>query len=175
MGGTACSLATSAPASVEVRPVATVAHGERDDAKDRYQRHRGVRAQLYRGFSHLDAFVHSGEARFADQDFFEQPFDEVRLAPAACRSHRFCGDAEAASNRPEKAIDRRALLRSAREVDAAEQDLLIETRRFEDLTDKLCERIAEGGHLLRKREHRRPAPHVPILIEPGEQPLDSGA
>jgi hypothetical protein len=76
-----------------------------------------------------------------------------------------------ASDRRQQPVDRRPFLRPAREVDAAQQDSLVEPRRAEDLADELAHQRGERGHLLREAEHLGAPPRVGLLLEPGVDPL----
>ncbi len=91
--------------------------------------------------------------------------------PRPPRRDRLGRHREPASDGAEQPIDGRPFLRAAREVHAAQQDLLVESGRGEDVGDEPVEQIAQRRHLLREREDPGPAADVAILIEPREDAL----
>ncbi len=167
---------------VDVRAIPAVADGKSEYPQHRNQCHRRVCAELQRRLLHFEPSVHAREARLAEHHFLQQPFDEVRLAPPGGRRDGFRRHAVAPANRAQQSIDRRSFLRSAGQVHAAQQNLLVHPCRCEDLPDKLRKHIAQRGHLLRKGEESRAAADVPILlhtskhsrVEPGHQLIELG-
>src|SRR6185369_3675385 len=116
-------------------------------------------------------------AGLAEDHLADQVGEEEALALAGiARRVRLLG-AEAAGQRTDQLVDRRALLRTGREIEAAQRGVGVVARRLEDSGEELEDRLLERCDLAREAEDLHPRCRVglvlqPIdhrLVEPGDQ------
>ena len=108
----------------------------------------------------------------ANTTFFSSR-DRKKLLPRDGRDRCRLGlDAERARERAHHAIDRRAFLRAAGEIDAAQQAALLEVAAaVEDHLEKAAEQTLQAGELLREREDRGPLQGVALDLDLVDQAI----
>ena len=127
-----------------------------------------VRGEQQRGLPRLEAAVDAGETRLADHHVLEQGLDEIRLAGARRRFDRL---AERAADAAEQPVDRRAVLRAAGEIHAAQQYLAGELARVEDVGANCVSASRIVANLLRKAKTLARAAVSPVRPRPLVDPF----
>ena len=138
-------------------------------------RHRrqadGGQAQAAHAFARgLGLAVAADQALLGEHHFAQQARKEEALA--ARRSHRSHPrvDAEGARQGAQHTVDRRAFLRAAGEVNAAQQRALFQAAAaFEDLFEEAAQQAADAAELLREGEDRGALEHVGLGFHAFEQ------
>src|SRR5262249_20614310 len=115
----------------------------------------------------LPAQVESGQPGLLEDDLAQEASEEVALAGGVLRGQQLALEAESPRERAHHAVDRAALLRATREVDAADDQLGLELRGRAGR----AEGAAAPRALARGGGGRRRAPRAPPLPEPLRQPV----
>jgi len=144
-------------------------------AQQRHQQHadHAVAHQVGRALAPIPAQVGAGHARVAEDHLLQQLLEEVALARARRRRRRRV-DLQVALDRAHHAVEGRALLRAAGEVDAAQHRRGLELRRVEHVGQEGAEDVLEARELLRQQVGLRAAHRVGLggqqlgqaLVEP---------
>src|SRR5579885_16380 len=113
--------------------------------------------------------IGADEARLLEDQPLEEAREEIAAAGAAEGGKALPLDRKPLRDRCHEAVDGRALLRRADEIDAAQQGALLEPARREDRVQELAERTLERRQLLREAEDERAALDVAILAHAREQ------
>ncbi len=116
------------------------------------------------------AFFHFGvgahQAGLAENYVADEACQEIAAAGAAEGRDLLTRYAEARGDRSHQPIDRRAELRPAGEIDAAEPGRLLEAGRREDFPKEAVGELLDARDLLRKSEDQRAALKVGLLLQP---------
>ncbi len=115
------------------------------------------------------ALVGAGQARLAQHHVAQQARHEIRAAARPARRQHAVRQAERARQGAESAVDRRALLRGAGEVHAAQQRRGAHVAGLERGTHHLHHGVAQHAPLLRKAEQRGAALAVAFVLQARDQ------
>src|SRR5690606_25483297 len=123
--------------------------------EQRRREHRAGRDELVALLSLLLRRAARRDVSVLEDDVQEDVAQEValRLRDGLAEVH-FAADAEGFRHLVHDAVDRAALLRAAREVDAAEHRRLTEDAALEELRDEVSAALSQRGELLREAVHK---------------------
>ena len=139
---------------------------------------QGVAADDERAAAAFPAAAGAGHAVLGEDDLGQQALQEVAAPAALLRRQHGLFQLVAACHRTEHAVDRRALLGAADEIDAAQQRVGLERRGREDLLDEFLQGRAQARELPRKTVDALAALRIGFglqaIDEPGVQALQQG-
>ena len=137
---------------------------------DHHDRGRRPGGTLKPALTPLARRVTGDQPGLGKHDLTQQPGQE-EAAIAVARGRRRGLETEARRHRLHQAIDRRAFLGAARDVEAAQEDRCREAALVKDPLGELDEPGFQGGKLTGKAEDERPALEIALSVEAGQHAL----
>ncbi len=150
--------------------VAGVAAEQDEDEQRRQHRRAAVGAPLKVGAVAVEEAGARDQTGLGKDDVLQQPGEEIADAAAAERRHRLPLQVEGRGDGTDDAVDRRALLGGAGEIDAADEHRLLEARLPERLAEELLQLRFQQVHLLGERHQHAAARQLALLFEARDDP-----
>ncbi len=149
-------------AAVAHRPAHQQRGGEHADARQGRDAHHGAALLFF--------LVDANQALLGKDHIAQQAVQEETLALAAGQRGHLALHTKGSGQRAHDAVDGRALLRAAGEVDAAQQRALLELAATgEDLREEVRQHRLEAGELLREGEHGGALEHLALRVHAVDQ------
>ena len=139
------------------------------DRADAHQGHRGVAGDDQQRAAPFPLEVGAGQPAFGEHHVAQQLREEEALAAGLVRREHRVFKPIGAGDAAQGAIDRRALLRAADEVHAAQERIGVVRRGREHRIDELVERLVQAGELARERVDAGAPLRIPFGLKSVDQ------
>ena len=153
----------------DIAGVARVAHGPSGQQRDAGQSEPGEQPDPRQFAPSLPGEPAAAEVLLGEHQFPQQALEEIAPAAAGQRWQEAVLETEGAAQAGHEAVYRAALLRAAREVDAAHHQLVVVARGLEHLGQQGQQRTTGGGELLVEAGDRTAPAQVGFGLQPCQQ------